>query len=220
MKKFLATLLSFLMIVTLIPATPAQAASENKKPDSYSYIQVIGYDSDGYIDWSKAKYVYAGADVGDKASTVKGLSYDKKSNTLTINGYNKPKMGITAAHMGSSFKIVVKGTKNNIQNLSGFGSLHINGTGKLVVNKNKKCMNGGIDVSAENEPMRLVFGKKVNVVSFATKGSTDSVCVTSTLTDVSKAVVSKGGTMSEFKEDGTTEGGLTRFICSGKFTKK
>ena len=214
----LATTLAVSGFAGAIAGIPVvEAASKN--PTSDATIEIIGY-TDGYIDWSTSKYVYVGKNVDGKASKVKGLSYDKKTNTLTVNGFNKPKMGITASGMGSGFKIVVKGKKNNIQNLSVFGTVTIKGSGTLTINKNKKCSNGGLSVSSEEDPIKLVLAKKVKVTAYGDDYA-DALYVGSTLTDVDKAIVCQGGSMTECKLDGQSESGVNRFVSTAnKFVKK
>lgn len=76
-----------------------------------------------------------------KAETVKGAVYDKKTNTLTLTNYKHPTMSIEANEMGDDFKIKLVGD-NQIKSLIvwgyGYGgSVEILGDGTLTINKNK-----------------------------------------------------------------------------------
>ena len=49
-------------------------------------------------------------------STVRNISYDKKTNTLTLNGYQETEKKIVANEMGDDFKVKVVGN-NQIQGI-------------------------------------------------------------------------------------------------------
>ncbi len=82
-------------------------------------------------------------------STIKkvpGISYDYKSNTLTLNNCNYPDNYINCRNMGKSFKIKLVG-KNNLQALYVSGGnwptpLHLTGNGSLILNKKKTLIYG------------------------------------------------------------------------------
>ena len=87
-----------------------------------------------------------------KAETVKGAVYDKKTNTLTLTNYKHPTMSIEANEMGDDFKIKLVGD-NQIKSLIvwgyGYGgSVEILGDGTLTINKNKG-KNCGITMQPE-----------------------------------------------------------------------
>ena len=99
--------------------------------------------------WTEAEetrgyqYLYATGDT--KTTTVSGMSYDVKSNTLTLSGYNNKLNYIFANEMGEDFKIKLVGS-NEVQGIMvyGFGyggSLSIEGNGSLIVNANKIAKN-------------------------------------------------------------------------------
>lgn len=100
-----------------------------------------------------------------KAETVKGAVYDKKTNTLTLTNYKHPTMSIEANEMGDDFKIKLVGD-NQIKSLIiwgyGYGgSVEILGDGTLTVNKNKEDR-GGITMQPEGTKAVLkVSGKAV-----------------------------------------------------------
>lgn len=100
-----------------------------------------------------------------KAETVKGAVYDKKTNTLTLTNYKHPTMSIEANEMGDDFKIKLLGD-NQIKSLIvwgyGYGgSVEILGDGTLTINKNKG-KNCGITMQPEGTKAVLkVSGKAV-----------------------------------------------------------
>lgn len=74
-------------------------------------------------------------------STVRNISYDKKTNTLTLNGYQEAEKKIVANEMGDDFKVKVVGN-NQIQGIAVWGysyggSLTLEGNGSLEINKNR-----------------------------------------------------------------------------------
>ena len=100
-----------------------------------------------------------------KAETVKGAVYDKKTNTFTLTNYKHPTMSIEANEMGDDFKIKLVGD-NQIKSLIvwgyGYGgSVEILGDGTLTINKNKG-KNCGITMQPEGTKAVLkVSGKAV-----------------------------------------------------------
>lgn len=100
-----------------------------------------------------------------KAETVKGAVYDKKTNTLTLTNYKHPTMSIEANEMGDDFKIKLVGD-NQIKSLIvwgyGYGgSVEILGDGTLTINKNTE-KNCGITMQPEGTKAVLkVSGKAV-----------------------------------------------------------
>ena len=88
------------------------------------------------------------------------------------------------------------------------------GSGKLAVNKKKSFANG-IEIQYNDAASKIVFAKKVKVDAYA-GDSGYPVYVSSSASDVKKAIVKKGGSMTECKagEDG-------EFYCdAAKFVKK
>ena len=81
-------------------------------------------------DWSSAYIVIDDGSANPKQlynanksvtiSTVKNISYDKKTNTLTLNGYQEAEKKIVANEMGDDFKVKVVGN-NQIQGIAVWG---------------------------------------------------------------------------------------------------
>ena len=189
-----------------VPALPLEA----KGPDKTSGMLLIGDD---------ALYVGSALEGEHSVKKVKGATYDAKTNTLTLNNFNKPDAIISVGYMGSDFKIAVKGKKNSVATISGYTygsplSITFTGSGKIAVNK-KKTFANGIEIQYNDAASKIVFAKKVKVEAYS--GDVGyPVYVYSSVSDVNKAIVKKGGSMTECKagEDG-------EFYCdAAKFVKK
>lgn len=144
LKKNLAKVFAGVLVaaMAITAAVPAMAAEKNPSKDWY---QISSWADGG--EW------YMLADRWDKENikTVKGISYDEKTNTLTLNNFNEPKRHINADNMGDNFTICVKG-KNTIAhiNVGGEwgGDLTITGDGTLNINPNRQEYNA-IDISRD-----------------------------------------------------------------------
>ena len=155
LKKFLclsaAAMLAFLMCAAclLVPAK-----GENGPCDTgdwaFAYISV-GNDGDSSNPQGEYKTIYSAS--SKDISTVEGISYDRASNTLTIENYNNTKNRIATNMMGDDFKINIKG-ENHIGGLVSYGdgwggSITLTGNGTLYINENKSYETA-IYMNAEN----------------------------------------------------------------------
>lgn len=90
--------MSMLTLFFLIPAHGAKAANGPAEGEGgYAYIGFADYENE-------IKYVYCAPHVGT-AESVAGASYDKASNTLTLNEYSGTTFRIVTNMMGDDFKI-------------------------------------------------------------------------------------------------------------------
>lgn len=131
----------FVFMVTLCVACmsvvmPVSAGNgPNPHPtDSYAWIRILDGSSD-------TTTVIFSVPTPDLVSEMSGVSYDKASNTLTLNGLNAPTKTIITNEMGDDFTIRVTGT-NHIQQIYAYGygyggSVALTGTGELIINENK-----------------------------------------------------------------------------------
>ena len=154
MSLILAVLCMWVGCVLTVQA----ASGPNTGEYSAAYINI--YDRGGT---NTNHFVYVTG--SQKAETVKGAVYDKKTNTLTLTNYKHPTMSIEANEMGDDFKIKLVGD-NQIKSLIvwgyGYGgSVEILGDGTLTINKNKE-KNCGITMQPEGTKAVLkVSGKAV-----------------------------------------------------------
>lgn len=189
-KKFLclsaAAMLAFLMCAAclLVPAK-----GENGPCDTgdwaFAYISV-GNDGDSSNPQGEYKTIYSAS--SKDISTVEGISYDRASNTLTIENYNNTKNIIATNMMGDDFKINIKG-ENHIGELVSYGdgwggSITLTGNGTLYINENKSYETA-IYMNAENTKSVLTVGPECNVYVYS--GRNALVSSSNTTSDIIKA---------------------------------
>lgn len=190
LKKFLclsaAAMLAFLMCAAclLVPAK-----GENGPCDTgdwaFAYISV-GNDGDSSNPQGEYKTIYSAS--SKDISTVEGISYDRASNTLTIENYNNTKNRIATNMMGDDFKIDIKG-ENHIGELTSYGdgwggSITLTGNGTLYINENKSYETA-IYMNAENTKSVLTVGPECNVYVYS--GRNAIVSSSNTTSDIIKA---------------------------------
>ena len=132
-KKMMAFCFAFLMAFVMFGSSVEAANGPNEQDWSSAYIVI----NDGSAN---LKQLY-NANKSVTISTVKNISYDKKTNTLTLNGYQEAENKIVANEMGDDFKVKVVGN-NQIQGIAVWGysyggSLTLEGNGSLEINKNR-----------------------------------------------------------------------------------
>ena len=190
LKKFLclsaAAMLAFLMCAAclLVPAK-----GENGPCDTgdwaFAYISV-GNDGDSSNPQGEYKTIYSAS--SKDISTVEGISYDRASNTLTIENYNNTKNRIATNMMGDDFKINIKG-ENHIGGLVSYGdgwggSITLTGNGTLYINENKSYETG-IYMNAETTKSVLTVGSECSVYVYS--GQNAIVSLSNTTSDIIKA---------------------------------
>ena len=147
MKKVLTVLLATLMFLTLLMPLSVFAANgpyhtdwENMTEEDLGNIESIASVSLVDLETFDMGYVYTEVMSGVMPVTAKGISYDLKTNTLTLNNFKSDSM-LMLTDMGDDFKIKLVG-----YNEVGFigsvalvwgSSITVTGSGVLVVNKNK-----------------------------------------------------------------------------------
>ena len=132
-KKIMALCFAFLMSFVMLGSSVEAANGPNEQDWSSAYIVL----DDGSAN---PKQLY-NANKSVTISTVKNISYDKKTNTLTLNGYQEAEKKIVANEMGDDFKVKVVGN-NQIQGIAVWGysyggSFTLEGNGSLEINKNR-----------------------------------------------------------------------------------
>ena len=132
-KKIMALCFALLMSFVMLGSSVEAANGPNEQDWSSAYIVI----DDGSAN---PKQLY-NANKSVTISTVKNISYDKKTNTLTLNGYQEAEKKIVANEMGDDFKVKVVGN-NQIQGIAVWGysyggSLTLEGNGSLEINKNR-----------------------------------------------------------------------------------
>ena len=219
----MAFALSFGMVQT------AEAASTSGPYAGYKYdkskevngagnIQMSTYDArnvkagyGSFYVWSGNTNLYQdGKNVPAKKAfkKLKGMTYDKKKNTLTLNNVNAPTYRLSLFGMGTGFKLVLKG-KNALSSItceyaymrdskgnykgSYPCSLNISGSGSLVVNKNKNS-GAAITVYGSGSASKLAIAKGAKVTLYAYGVSNVISVSTTTAKSASQAISIKGST--------------------------
>lgn len=153
-------------------------------------------------DWAYAYIVVGNSETKDNifssqgSNAIDGVSYDKASNTLTLNQYKNADNYIATNMMGDDFKIRLIG-ENEISSIVAYGdawggSVTICGDGSLTVNP-KKQEDYGVRLYAEGTASVLSVENTCNVTIYA--GQAGKVLYTTgNLTD---KVIKDNGTLQE-----------------------
>ena len=170
MKKILASALAVLMLLSAMTVTAfaANGPSSATWDDSYylAYISLYNYDG------APVNYgVFNNNTIDNEA--IKGASYDRKTNTLTLKDFNHPELHLETNMMGDDFKLKVSGACS-LSTISvwgdGYGgSLLITGSGTLNVNTDSAA-NYAVTLYPENCTAKLAFDGSVKANLYGSKG--------------------------------------------------
>lgn len=153
-------------------------------------------------DWA---YAYINVRTGEDSSTtifssqgtnsIDGISYDRETNTLTLNNYKNKIAGIATNMMGDDFKINLIGD-NEIGGIGSYGdawggSINICGNGSLVINADR-AGDYGVAFFAEGTNSVLSVADTCNVTIYS--GSKAVVYTSSNLTN---RPIKDNGTLKE-----------------------
>ena len=158
MKKILSVLLATLMFLTLLMPISVFAQNgpyptdwENMTEEELENVETVATISLVDIETFEMGYVYPEMMAEVMPVTTTGISYDLKTNTLTLNNF-KSDMTLMITDMGDDFKIKLVGYNEvgfiGSVALAWGSSVTITGSGVLVVNKNKTYPSAvAVDVS-------------------------------------------------------------------------
>lgn len=141
-------------------------------------------------DWA---YAYINVRTGEDSTTIfssketnsiDGMSYDRQTNTLTLNNYKNKSAGIATNMMGDDFKINLIGD-NEIGGIGSYGdawggSINICGNGSLVINADRTG-DYGVAFFSEGTDSVLSVADTCNVTIYS--GSKAVVYTSDNLTD-------------------------------------
>ena len=185
MKKFLSLLLSIGLVIGMVPMNVM--AQNGPCQDEYppAYIE--------FFEGENGTYIYSTFSQ-DQIGKIKGVSYDKASNTLTLDNVKRDEKLITNV-MGDDFKILLKGD-NSLKSIivwgDGYGgNLTITGDGKLTLNS-EKTENTAITIQAEYTEGKVKIEKNVQMEMYAKEGYPIIEIVGANNSDKDKAVVIDG----------------------------
>lgn len=124
-----------------------------------------------------------------ETGTVEGVTYDRSSNTLTLDNYKNTSNYIATNMMGDDFKINLIGD-NEVASIIAYGdawggSVNITGEGSLVVDD-------GVDLYAEGTKSVLSVGDKCNVTIYGGESNT----VVSTDGNLTDKIIVDNGTLN------------------------
>ena len=213
MKKLITLLLTLAMVVTAIPAT---AFAANNGPVDYSpamgiYLSNIFFgkiDANGDDEYAPSEdglvpvgdYIYKDAVVNNTA--INGVTYDKASNTLTLNNFNDPDRYIICGAMGDDFKIKVIGncaTDRITLFAEDYGnSITFTGNGTISINS-KKRSEYGLILNANYAASKVNFDYNVNVNIYGSVGA--AYIDFSAIKNPSDAFTFKGTHTAQFKTE-------------------
>lgn len=188
-------ILSFFMTVALIITIMPQMVLGANGPCSDEYPPAYV----GLFSESASKYIFSNFSQ-DKVEKVNGVTYDKKTNTLTLNNVKMQAYNLVTNVMGDDFKVVVKG-ENQLRAIliwgDGYGgNLTVSGNGKLIINKNKK-QKSAISMYAEGTKGLLTIEKSVNLEAYSQKGAPVIETVSASNGEPAKAIAIKGKTSAK-----------------------
>lgn len=180
MKSIARVVVLVALVLVLIPVSDVYAAMG---PSDEANIEVQVQSQNSF------KSVYNAWDTSFEK--VAGVTYDKKTNTLTLNKFVNPDAEIFINQMGDNFKIKISGT-NEIKSINAEGnkwgcSIEMSGSGTLTINKKReayqairiygKCVPTSLKVKEgvvlkvyqkdSYNPSILVEGKNKNCLSIA-----------------------------------------------------
>lgn len=152
-------------------------------------------------DWA---YAYINVRNGEESNllfssegtnSIDGMSYDRETNTLTLNNYKNKTAGIATNMMGDDFKINLVGD-NEIGSIGSYGdawggSINISGNGSLVINADKSD-DYGIAFFAEGTNSVLSVADTCNVTIYS-----GSKAVVYTSDNLTNKPIKDNGTLKE-----------------------
>ena len=155
-----------------------------------------------FFDGENGTYIYSTFSQ-DQIGKIKGVSYDKASNTLTLDNVKRDENLITNV-MGDDFKILLKGD-NSLKSIivwgDGYGgNLTITGHGKLILNS-EKTENMAITIQAEYTEGKVKIEKNVQMEMYAKEGYPIIEIVGANNSDKDKAVVIDGKVTQNYEVD-------------------
>ena len=186
-KKVISLLLSLALLITMMPQM-VLGANGPGKGELPSYLGLFSEKTEKYIFSNFAQ---------TKVEKINGVTYNEKTNTLTLNNVKMKEYNLVANIMGDDFTINVKGD-NEVRAIliwgDGYGgSLTIAGDGKLVVNK-QKLQETAINMRAEGTKGLLTIESTVDMEMYSQKGYPVIETIGASNGDKAKAIAIKGKT--------------------------
>ena len=171
MKKLISFVLALVMLASIVPAAFA-AGSDSESADPLKLTTFICMYENNSSDESAFKMIYTDGKYRD--ATVKGVSYDKATRTITLDNINNTTHSLIISRLGGDVRVFVKGdcVIGGIYYLNDSAdkehSLIITGTGKLTIqgstNEGSHSLTSdSIVVSCEGVAVNVVVESTVSV---------------------------------------------------------
>ena len=172
MKRFIAILLAVIVLMAALPMTAYAGGVEEEELDveDMRFISLsdlvedyygVGEDKSEYVEYN----VYSKQVVSNDA--YPGVTYDRTTNTLTLDNVDRPYLNIFCGNMGDDFKILVVGdcviASITLNIYSDDCCIDFEGSGKLVVNKTLQQESAIRSFTFTQNESRVTFGKDVTV---------------------------------------------------------
>ncbi|MBP5304125.1 MAG: hypothetical protein J6Z00_04495 [Clostridia bacterium] len=185
MKKTISIVMAMAFIVCMMSILTITPSAKDYNGPSGSGDDFIYMGND--LDPSDPDYVEARLYSGKNkyiTNTLDGVSYDKKSNTLTLNNANYPTSYLEINEMGKNFTMKLIGT-SSLQSLACWGydhngSLTITGSGTLKLNANKQCNYIPFILDAEFSASSLTIAPTASLLINSQASNTPSIRIADT----------------------------------------
>lgn len=153
-----------LIICALFLILPSGIVFATGPSESYDPTPMTGSGAWSYIkvtpnsgETERTHYIFSNytTNTEGQVDKVKGLSYSKKENTLTLNNYKQEDVTISVHNMGDSFKILLSGKKNRLRSIkvtndnSWESGLKITGKGSVVIGNKTDHNHVPLDVAGK-----------------------------------------------------------------------
>lgn len=207
-------------VFAFLLAAPVLAFAESG-PGQYSYLQLTGPD----LKNTYGAYLYY-HDGSVETTSVKGATYDKATNTLTLRDFSGPITQVRAVNMGNDFTIKVLGTNKLFKiSCSTFASdwgcgLAITGTGSLTVDNSKGENSNPIAIEGNGAPAKCSVASTVGLELKSDGAGRALIQLTGTSVSSSSRAISLAGDHGEVKVSHEQSGSLHNWILSGKSFKQ
>ena len=159
-----------LCLMCTIMKVPIHAADGPNADPTYScaFIGIGTVNSEDSNAVDEMQYLY-NVRQPESEITMQGVTYDKSTNTITLQDYDGKNKAIITNEMGDDLKVNVIGT-NHIRQLYAYGygyggSVTLTGDGTLLINEDKASISP-IYLDAEEANAKVTISKDLTIMMF------------------------------------------------------
>jgi hypothetical protein len=175
-------IISMLCAILFVGSTSLKvhAAGRLPKKNERAFIH-IQFHEPGALD-----YIYSSekmkkeTEYAKKIATIKGIKYDKKTNTLTLSNFNRPKSELTIVGMGTkpTVKLVGKNRlRNIIFNAGSDSSGKMNSMTATFTGNGELALSNQYSAAIFADTGKIVFDKKVTVNAKSKNSSNGTIWI-------------------------------------------